>query len=632
MRPGKRALAALSCAALSLIFSAYSRDARAVDLPKIWGKPLTLDLTDVTILTQRFDARTTEGELPGDNGFGFWINRLNAKLDWWRLEAGVRLDSSIWWRQPNEQASDPGQQANLLTQDSYRFPNTIYPAKLWLTYNHGGVEVTLGDSYVQFARGLVLSMRKIDDLGIDSTVRGAKATITKGPFAVTAVAGYANPSRVDEATAQTLFLQRVPTSDQTSPAYDSRAPHPVFGSDRIVAGEIQAGRGLPVVLATSAARITRCAPYDFQSGKIVDNGPISSEIGTCNPDSTAAWISSLDKADPTRTATEIDQAAQSIEFPKIGKFGNLFGTVATQRRVFDDPSRNGPTSQGTALYASYSGTFGPVTNTIEFKSYRNFQPVSAAVNSTRVSAFTNVAYSTPPTTEAITQDNLNGSFNACVDGGRYRADVRVTKHLITYFQAVYAYTKSEQSAGITCDKDGNFVGAAAQAKSKNEDYVWDGVGGFQFDWDDARSYLYSQAEVRHDILGDGTTYFHEAGFTYTLSKYLGRYFGKPVSVEVTGRHRNRGFGEGSSGQWHEGENYVALKIAPKWVLSQGFEYTTRPGYPTDYFNGGILYKITSDSNIKLFVGQQRGGLKCVNGVCRVFPAFEGARLEVTLRF
>ena len=38
------------------------------------------------------------------------------------------------------------------------------------------------------------------------------------------------------------------------------------------------------------------------------------------------------------------------------------------------------------------------------------------------------------------------------------------------------------------------------------------------------------------------------------------------------------------------------------------------------------------NNLRLFVGQQRGGLRCVSGICRLFPAFSGARIELTLRF
>jgi hypothetical protein len=36
--------------------------------------------------------------------------------------------------------------------------------------------------------------------------------------------------------------------------------------------------------------------------------------------------------------------------------------------------------------------------------------------------------------------------------------------------------------------------------------------------------------------------------------------------------------------------------------------------------------------VNLFVGQRRGAVRCVSGVCRRFPPFEGARLELTSRF
>ena len=63
-----------------------------------------------------------------------------------------------------------------------------------------GLDVTAGDSYVQFGRGLVLSMRKVDELGVDTTLFGAKASYEKDPFGVTVIAGLANPARVDEPT------------------------------------------------------------------------------------------------------------------------------------------------------------------------------------------------------------------------------------------------------------------------------------------------------------------------------------------------------------------------------------------------------------------------------------------------
>jgi hypothetical protein len=54
--------------------------------------------------------------------------------------------------------------------------------------------------------------------------------------------------------------------------------------------------------------------------------------------------------------------------------------------------------------------------------------------------------------------------------------------------------------------------------------------------------------------------------------------------------------------------------------------------PPTYVNGQLGYRLSSDSSLSLFVGQRRGALRCVGGVCRVFPPFEGAALDLTLRF
>jgi len=46
----------------------------------------------------------------------------------------------------------------------------------------------------------------------------------------------------------------------------------------------------------------------------------------------------------------------------------------------------------------------------------------------------------------------------------------------------------------------------------------------------------------------------------------------------------------------------------------------------------VSWDITSSSSLRLFAGSARGGLRCVSGVCRVFPPFEGVKLTATLRF
>ena len=57
-------------------------------------------------------------------------------------------------------------------------------------------------------------------------------------------------------------------------------------------------------------------------------------------------------------------------------------------------------------------------------------------------------------------------------------------------------------------------------------------------------------------------------------------------------------------------------------------------------NGGLQFKSAESEKwwgkvfdtVTAFVGQQRGAIRCVSGVCRQFPPFEGARLELVSRF
>ena len=90
--------------------------------------------------------------------------------------------------------------------DSSRYRDYIYPAKIFARYTGKNLELTAGDAYVQFGRGFVLSLRKVDELGIDTTVRGGKLTFTSDPFAFTIVGGILNPTRIDEATGRALVL------------------------------------------------------------------------------------------------------------------------------------------------------------------------------------------------------------------------------------------------------------------------------------------------------------------------------------------------------------------------------------------------------------------------------------------
>ena len=604
----------------------FAGRAHAQDLGDLGADKAQLDVTETTIAAQRFDGRGNE--LPQDSGWGGWTNRLDAALRWRTWTAGLRLDSAVYWRRPvdnpNFQNLGDSQDAIVFDNES-RFKNSIYPAKLWLAYAAPGLEVTVGDAYAQFGRGLTLSMRKIDELGIDTTLRGFKVQVQKDPFALTAVAGFGNPSRIDEATGRNLF----PTTGSPS--------IPLFGSDRVVGLEIQAGRGLPVTLSTRAVRFSRCAPYHYDAaGRIVTDffsDPGGVAFGSCDEADTAAWLSSLPSSPPSMRANAVTMVGQSLEVPTLAGHGKVYLEVAGQQREEAGPGRHVNPS-GNAVYAAVSADAGPVTSTLEIKSNRNFFAVPAGVNLTRAPEFSVVAYSFLPPAETPTLLDTEGvgNFNACVNGGRLRTDVRVTSDLLAYGQAIFAYTQSEQSNG-GCDAQGHTIATSVSA-DQVQDNVWDGLAGIEWYFDAKLSHAFVSAGVRDDTKVSGDLSYRERHIEYSLVKYLGNAF----SIEAQGFHRLRKEESQNADSahveqwWNEGENYIALKIAPAWVLSQGFEYTNLVGQPTYYLNGSVLYKFTSASNVRVFVGQQRGAFRCAAGVCRYFPPFEGARAELTWRF
>ena len=322
-------------------------------------------------------------------------------------------------------------------------------------------------------------------------------------------------------------------------------------------------------------------------------------------------------------------ASQTLEVPNLWGHGNFYLEGAVQKR--DPDTVNQANTEGNALYASLVNSGGPVTNTVEMKSYRNFYPLAASINVSRASAFANVAYSAPPTAEPVIADSMFYDFNACVTGARDRFDYRLTESVLVYGTFGYFVTKSEQPTGM-CDALGK---STATDKDGTTDLVSDASVGTEWRFDDDKSIAFLNLNGRHDEKATGETYYDELSIQYSVTKHLTG----PYSLELAGRHRymhqadHNIRGDSFTGSpWRQGEHMTALKVAPKWIISQGFEYTTEIGLPTYYVNGGVLYKFTSQSNIRLYAGQNRGGLRCVSGICRVFPAFSGARAELTVRF
>jgi hypothetical protein len=86
--------------------------------------------------------------------------------------------------------------------------------------------------------------------------------------------------------------------------------------------------------------------------------------------------------------------------------------------------------------------------------------------------------------------------------------------------------------------------------------------------------------------------------------------------------------------WEEGDLYIGLKYSPILEASLGWEFTNELEFldqQHNFLNGSVKWNITPSTSLNLFIGGQRGGLRCISGDCETFPPFQGARLTFVVR-
>ena len=236
-----------------------------------------------------------------------------------------------------------------------------------------------------------------------------------------------------------------------------------------------------------------------------------------------------------------------------------------------------------------------------------------------------------------------GAPNLCISGGRGKTDVRLSKEVAIYgWMGHYVSWSELDSLNATCETDDEL-----------RTHTWDGAIGTDLHLEKGKSFAKSwfgfrntdRAVAEQTInTADATTAFYREGYVrYDLAKHLGGDF----TIQAQGFHRHRYEPDFAPDSWNEGENYTALQWSPSFSFIAGYEYLALEGCEPDpetqvchYVSGGVQYKAAEREHalekifdtVNLFVGQRRGAVRCVSGVCRRFPPFEGARLEITSRF
>jgi len=127
-----------------------------------------------------------------------FLDTLNFSLSSGVFRVGGRFDLNLF---ADRGSSDfcPGEPWCNQEADGRRYQDTFSAERLFFTVAEEAFDVTLGDFYVCFAKGIALSVVKLSELGQDNAVRGGKISIHHGPLDVTLLGGQFNALDLEEA-------------------------------------------------------------------------------------------------------------------------------------------------------------------------------------------------------------------------------------------------------------------------------------------------------------------------------------------------------------------------------------------------------------------------------------------------
>ncbi len=681
----------LTALASGLVSSLLASSAAAIDVP-VGGQSLTLDVSNTSDLGYHFDNRNTPPIDPKnptlaplqrvDDDYGDWFNRLQVRAFYRKISLGFRLDSAVFFN-----TLDRGDVQRLIRErlgrDDLALENrfgeelqshfgaplagggrgVVYPSKFWLGYKNDWLETTVGDFYQQLGRGLVLSVRKIDEVGIDTTIRGAKLRVAKtvGAWRVeaTAFGGQFNPIRIDYATGRILhgagsplFLgfpvasgfgawqpnpKFSPGSPGTEPEFvlSQKRAKPSYLEDGVVGANLTFG---PKQVEFGVNGVALFRQSNSASLELCKNVP-GADVDACQ-----AQYPTFGQVGAARLHDQIRNVSGTVRIPSIAEVADAYFELAAQHLTQGRISSIGPQGvvrepdlKGYAAYLNVNFHKGPLSATVEGKHYRSFFPLAANIDAGGppfgAPELNLLSFSISPRAESIYTEPI-GAPDICITGGRARVDYSLASE-----KKVYAWLGRSRSwaeldpTNSTCETTKNL-----------QTDTWDSAAGMEVSSASGNSHYWGWIGTRATDLAvptllnaeqsEPSTVFYREGYV----RYdFGQHLVGPFSISMVGFHRRR---TQALKTWTEGENLLALNYNPSFSFIFGFEHTTREGFPNTYFNGAIAYRAKSRErwyhkvfeSVRMFIGQRRAALRCVGGVCRVFPAFEGARIEVVSRF
>lgn len=477
--------------------------------------------------------------------------------------------------------------------------------------------LTFGDAYAAFGRGVALNLNRNVDIDLDTSIQGFKGVFRPGAWDVTVVAGQLNRQQVF----------------QDNPNVDLRGDrrHAVAGVrvERFGLGPANLG--------------AHVATYDFVSTPGWWTEPVTiaqEEVDTGDNAGVEELLTPVDAVVGGLTAelTGVAGVDWYVEGDVFGFPGdalpNPLITPVSERR-FDYGSVGRPEDLGYATYLSASFYPGKTTWLVEFKRYYQAERVNAllAIDQYEVAIAPTLEY------EMATNEDTSSALNSNdITGGRVRMDYAAAPGLIPYVSLavhrdddlagghfnVTPETIVQPVAGIEFIRHESAVIANAAYRMDRRDHDADvspcnDANAFRCDpgadtqvWADATLKVPIGAGLHGELQGTfeswhwGVNEFQQVDFmeaTTGVSVQKGSAF----AVTLYNDFSNDALVlQSSTGNW-------PVEVEGERPFFGAVEVQVKP---------------TAALTVKAFYGAYKSGIRCAGGQCRQLPGFEGTRVGV----
>ena len=297
----------------------------------------------------------------------------------------------------------------------------------------------------------------------------------------------------------------------------------------------------------------------------------------------------------------VDAGSVSLELPELWRTASFYGEFSLMRR---HEYEAGSPVDGHGLYLASKLRGGRFTLLLEMKDYKEL----------------NFEYGRPPLLESEELDILADQFD--LD----RTDITSYAARLDYYAPASETLLYARFLGVddspedhrmygAYEREIGHVFAGIEKKFAGGGYL-NGLAGWRWETATSSAFLSTAGETFHDQINANWP------------------LGSGWSLEADWKHK---VFDGDGYDYYEIRSGLSLHRSPRWVVSVLYERTTDPAVvfmsgQENWWAGQLEVRFAGGHSVRLFAGSTKGSMKCAGGVCRLFPPFEGVRLEAFLRF